>query len=81
MVPGTPAHSKADHATLDSLNVKCLAVCKYVGIQSTTPKRTKSTNALATAIANGNEVEAGQALDNLIDCVENLTRKTFTSED
>ena len=37
--------------------------------------------ALATAIANGNEVEAGQALDNLIDCVENLTRKTFTSAD
>ena len=37
--------------------------------------------ALATAIANGNEVEAGQALDHLIDCVENLTRKTFTGAD
>jgi len=37
--------------------------------------------ALASAIAKGNEAEAGQALDDLIDCVENLTRKTFTSED
>jgi hypothetical protein len=36
---------------------------------------------VASAIAKGNEAEAGQALDDLIDCVENLTRKTFTSED
>lgn len=32
---------------------------------------------LAAAIAKGNEQEAGSALDRLIDCVENLTRKTF----
>ena len=37
--------------------------------------------ALASAIAKGNEAEAGQALDNLIDCVENLTRKTFSVAD
>jgi DNA-binding GntR family transcriptional regulator len=36
---------------------------------------------LATAIAKGNEVEAGKALDALIDCVENLTRKTFANAD
>jgi DNA-binding GntR family transcriptional regulator len=37
--------------------------------------------ALASAIAKGNEAEAGQALDDLIDCVENLTRKTFSVAD
>ena len=37
--------------------------------------------ALASAIAKGNETEAGQALDDLIDCVENFTRKTFTGTD
>ena len=37
--------------------------------------------ALAAAIAKGNEAEAGQALDDLIDCVENLTRKTFSVAD
>ena len=37
--------------------------------------------ALAFAIAKGNEAEAGQALDDLIDCVENLTRKTFSVAD
>ena len=36
---------------------------------------------LATAIAKGNEVEAGKSLDALIDCVENLTRKTFANAD
>ena len=38
-------------------------------------------SALASAIAKGNEAEAGPALDNLIDCVENLTRKTFSVAD
>jgi len=37
--------------------------------------------ALASAISKGNEAEAGQALDDLIDCVENLTRKTFSVAD
>ena len=37
--------------------------------------------ALAAAIAKGNEAEAGQALDDLIDSAENLTRKTFTNAD
>ncbi len=37
--------------------------------------------AIASAIAKGNEAEAGQALDDLIDCVENLTRKTFSVAD
>ena len=37
--------------------------------------------ALASAIAKGNEAEAGQTLDDLIDCVENLTRKTFSVAD
>lgn len=35
--------------------------------------------ALAAAIAKGNESETGKALDQLIDCVENLTRKTFNN--
>ncbi len=36
---------------------------------------------LAAAIAKGSESEAGKALDALIDCVENLTRKTFNNSE
>jgi DNA-binding FadR family transcriptional regulator len=36
---------------------------------------------LASAIAKGDEAEASQALDDLIDSVENLTRKTFANAD
>ncbi|NCZ80481.1 MAG: FCD domain-containing protein, partial [Burkholderiaceae bacterium] len=36
---------------------------------------------LAAAIAKGSESEAGKALDQLIDCVEALTRKTFSTPD
>ena len=36
---------------------------------------------LAAAIAKGSESEAGKALDQLIDCVEELTRKTFSTPD
>lgn len=37
--------------------------------------------ALAAAIAKGDEAEASQALDDLIDSVENLIRKTFANAD
>jgi DNA-binding FadR family transcriptional regulator len=33
--------------------------------------------AVASAIAKGDETDAGDALDQLIDCVENITRKTI----
>src|SRR6266487_5323678 len=51
MVPGMAAYSYSAQPTLDWLNVKPFAVCRYVGIQFTTPYRTKYTNAFATAIA------------------------------
>ena len=45
------AHSYNAQPMLDWLNEKPFAVWRYVGIQFTTPYRTKYTNALATAIA------------------------------
>src|SRR5688572_21763524 len=56
IVPGIAAPSYSAQPTLDSLNEKPFAVCRYVGIQFTTPYRTKYTNALAMAIAHRNRL-------------------------
>ena len=37
IVPGIPANSNAVHAQPDSLKLNPFAVCRYVGIQFTTP--------------------------------------------